>query len=408
MSWRAWGWAGAIIVIIACLCEYRPGGFTWQPNDSIHPLHALAWLGAVECLILLERWRRAGRGSLTKQSLIVGAVAFAALCSLPVIMLTSTGQASGDADLLAAEVARLPEPVGAINFGAWLRRDGLSLAFCATVLPALGVLVAGALLAFRRSTPRHFPALAFTAGPLLVALGCAIFHLRWWNAVDAAATCALVAIVCAFESLAANGTKKWLGLGGFGVTLIPGLLLVRPWPAGVADRGLNSDELQAVVERDLAHWLVREAGDENPVVLTPPDLSDALAYFGGVRVIASGAPKNDAGFTATSRIMSASIRTEAAALVANRTITRTHSALVGPRLRGNGAPRPACAGGSSAASHLEERRLGHWDVPSWLRPVAYHLPENSGFETFRVAAFAVDDEVDEKPPGVASPTILWK
>jgi hypothetical protein len=48
--WRIWAWSGGATVLLAYLAEYAPDHMGGWRMDSIHPLYALAWIGAGELL----------------------------------------------------------------------------------------------------------------------------------------------------------------------------------------------------------------------------------------------------------------------------------------------------------------------------------------------------------------------
>jgi hypothetical protein len=51
LPWRAWAVAGGVTALGAYLIEFAPAYLWHWQLSSIHPLYALAWLGAGEILV---------------------------------------------------------------------------------------------------------------------------------------------------------------------------------------------------------------------------------------------------------------------------------------------------------------------------------------------------------------------
>jgi hypothetical protein len=393
LPWRAWGWAGALVLFAGWLLEFGPT--RWDPAvASLHPLHGLAWLGLGELLHQASVWPRGGKKFPAARGLVLTLLALGAVVALPTVrLLAENGRFLADHPL-ATELVNLPNGVRASSTGAWLRRDGAGGVFLATVLPLLFVAL-GVRLAFARAVPLAARrALVLALGPVLVALIPAWQQLSWWNGFGAAFIVLLVATAAAAEaSPGAAGHWRWRGLAV--VVFLPGFFLL-PQPAG--SRGedpLAEHEVLALVERDLAHWLVHQHGREPTVVFTTPGLTEALAYYGNLKGIASYDPANDAGWAAAVRIASSGTATESTALLESRQVTHLLLPSWDPTLQrlaqqGRHLPPDAPVPADSLVAKLEG-----WYIPPWLRLMPYHTPSDMGSGSYFVQVLAVQPETDD-------------
>jgi hypothetical protein len=144
-----------------------------------------------------------------------------------------------------------------------------------------------------------------------------------------------------------------------------------------------------LIYRHLAHWLASHSVDRGVAALGPPEISDALVFHGGCRVLISTAWECYDGQVAASRILSAPEATEAEAVLQSREITHvilTSWDKVLPLL----VREPKEPGRTTLYA-----RLQRWVLPPYLRPLPYHLPRTPGYEAEKVAVFKVTGAQDE-------------
>jgi hypothetical protein len=315
-----------------------------------------------EFLHQVARWPRGDKHVPGARDLVLTLLALAAVAALPAVrLLAEQGRFLSDHPL-AHELVNLPRGVRAASSGAWLRRDGLGGVVAATLLPLLVVAVAGLLVFSRDISLAARRALALALGPVLAGLALAWFQLGWWNGFGAALISLLVATAVAGESA--------------------------PGP-------LAENEVLALVERDLAHWLVHQHGREPTVVFTTPGLTESLAYYGSIKGITSYDPANDAGWAAAVRIASAGTGTEATALLESRQVTHLLLPSWDPTLgrlaqQGRQLPPDAPVPPDTLAAKLQS-----WNLPPWLRPMSYHTPADMGSGSFFVQVLAMQPEAEE-------------
>jgi hypothetical protein len=217
-------------------------------------------------------------------------------------------------------------------------------------------------------------------GPVLVAVAFACFQLRWWNAADSVLLAFLVA------SATVEFRRGWMWAGFAIVALLPGIVQLVPSLKSGSAIEFTRVEVEALLERGVAHWISDHAGPDGAVVLLPPDRTASWCFHGGFRGIGTANWENRDGLTATVRIVTATTAEQAQELVRQRGIT--HLVL------------PSWDPDLDAFAHWTLRNpddafimaLHHWALPPWLRPIPYTLPSVPGFEDRSVVILAVTDE----------------
>lgn len=388
LPWRHWALGGATTILGGYLIEYFPGYLGTLNLREVHPLYGVVWLGLGELLTRVGAFAQPGERRWNVRHIAATIAAVLTMAALPVAIVMA-----GPRDLFTADPAgtRLSHLAGgpvAETFWAWLWRDGITGTVAATCLPTLLLLAAGGLLLRSGMEQRQRTMLAVGLGAALVPLGFAVFRLREWQTVDAM----LLGLLVALAAAATHGGRPRLRLGALVaavlLVLTPGAILFTK--AAVADRRdpATGAEVTALIDRDLAHWLARQAGPGGAVVLAPPDLTASLIYHGGLSGIGTPSWENQAGFLAAMRIASASTADEALAVAQARNL----GYIVMPSWD-NFLEEYARLGSTDPQRSLVSL-LEHWRPPRWLRPVPYHLPQVAGFEDQSVAVFRVTEVQD--------------
>jgi len=392
LPWRLWGWSGGLACLAGWLLEYGPG--KWDATvGSIHPLHAVAWAGLGELLHLVSTWPRSEKKFPGWLPLAAGLLALAAVAALPVVrLLAEHGRFLSDHPL-AGELVNLPVGVRAASSGAWLKRDGLSGLFAATALPLLLVAL-GLFLVFSRKIPvAPRRALALALGPVLVALVLAWLQLSWWSGFGAMLVSLLVACAAAAET-APGAAGRWLWRGAAALVVLPGFFLL-PLPAGArGEDPLGENEVLALVERDLAHWLVHQHDREPTVVFTTPGLTESLTYYGNIKGITSYDPANASGWAAAIRLASSGTAAESTALLENRQVTHLLIPAWDPTLRRLAQLGRQLAPDAPVPPDSLVAKLESWNIPPWLRLMGYHTPSDMGSGSYFVQVLALQPETD--------------
>ena len=388
--WRMWAAGGATTTVAAYLVEYFPSHLGGWRLEAIHPLYAVAWVAGGELLARVPGLLMPGHSQWTRRKLLTTAGVVLLLAVLPIVLWWRGSRGFLAPEPLAAQLTRLPNGSVAANLGEWLSRDGFNAAFLATCLPLLLLVPVVRLLLARQTDARDRWALAVAAGPVAVAAGFACVQLRWWNALDAV----LLTLLAVGASTAVRTARnprmtRWLWSTGFALVLAPGLLLLVPRSKTQGSDAVTTGELEALIERDLAHWLATRTGASGATVLASPNLTASLIYHGGARGIGTPYRDNKDGIAAALRIAGATAQDEAMALVQRRQITHIVLASWDPFLEDYARLAPNKPESSLVAL------LQQWTAPRWLQAVPYTLPNIPGFEQQSVKVFEVVELQDD-------------
>jgi hypothetical protein len=391
LPWGWWGLCGSATSLLGYAIENLPDNLTLRFNAN-HPLFALSWLGASGLLAAATRWFGSGQTRPRRSSDFVKLALTVLLAIAAPAAIVWFGERSWLPDHPAS--TRLAGEAGGIaapNFAAWVTRDGFNAATWATVLPLLlAALALGVVFSPRNKDESRRASLVVALGPALLTAIAGWSQLRAWNFVDVAAL-ALGAVLVAEVNLTGGRALRRMGAVA-AIAAASGLL--RYWPRSHADAGASLSELevQGVIERDLAHWLARRAGDANAIVLAPPNLTVSLSFHGGLRGIGTLDPENHDGFAAATRMASATSWDEAATLLQQRDVAFIVMPSWDPFLQQYAQLGLRAALGTSRYEKSFVAELQRWNLPRWLRPVPYRLPNGSGFSDKSVAVFEIVPE----------------
>ena len=283
LPWRIWAAGGAAVTLAAYLCEYFPSHLGSWDVRAVHPLYGVAWLGWGQLLTAGALRIQGGRPSSRLREAGLALLAAAAIAALPAAVWLAHVRGLLSSDISVLRLTRLPNGVASKNLLAVIVREGFSPIVLGTLLP---VLLAGPAfwLLLRRTAglgPRC--AIAIAMGPVLMALGFALFQLSWWNGFDGALVALLAAVTAALHRGESPRLfrRAWLVLAA--LALIPGA--VQAWPHAETEdsNALVEPEVVGLIERDLARWLAAHAPPGGCVVLAPSGATTSLYYYGGLR-----------------------------------------------------------------------------------------------------------------------------
>lgn len=383
LPWRAWGVSGATASVAFWLFEFAPAHLGGWRLESNHPLLALAWWGAAELLAQFAAWRRTGRRPAGVWHWGGTVAAAGAFLALPIAIKLTAARVSASLATHPEQLTAGRGGISAESLAAWIGRDGFSAATWATLAPLAVVVTAIAMVVRARIDPARCVALLLGTGPAVALAVLACNHLHGWN-LFAGAALALGAVAAGSAGTLA-GRAGWVL--GAALVLGPSLGLLRPPPASLEAEVL-APEVDALVARDLAHWLAARSPEAGAVVLAPPSLSAGLIYYGGLRALSTPWWENQDGFGAAARIMGAASTDEALALAQRRQVTHLVLPSWDPSLET--AARLSGAEFDKTLAGL----LRQWLPPRWLRPLPYQLPGIAGLEGRSVHVFEVVEAQD--------------
>jgi tetratricopeptide (TPR) repeat protein len=165
------------------------------------------------------------------------------------------------------------------------------------------------------------------------------------------------------------------------LVLAPGAMLLTREARADRRSPATESEVAALIERDLSHWLARQAGPDGAVILAPPNLTTSLIYHGGLSGLGTPFWENKAGFVASMRIAAASSPDEAQALAQKRNL----GYIVMPSW--DDFLEEYARQGAADVQQTFVAFIQTWRPPRWLRPIPYHIPNVAGFEGQSVAIF---------------------
>ncbi|MBK8477599.1 MAG: hypothetical protein IPL39_15255 [Opitutaceae bacterium] len=395
-GWRTWGRTLGLGGLVLYLIDYFPG--EGLALEVLNPFYACAAWGLGEVLGFALPWA-AGRGRPAGWRAMVGLVAGAmALAAVPVALMMGDSAGCFAAELSSDRLCDLPGSIAAPSLSHGLIHLRLA-PFGAAALPVVGLGLAGVVLWYWRGGAARRPALALLAGPAVVFAGMACVQLAHCNALDAVVVLAGLALVATPRADAVEG-RRWLGVLAGLALLVPGIGLLAPGARQQSDAELTDIEMQGILERDLAQWLSTRASDGQAIVLTAPDLAAALSHYGGLRVVNSLAWENKDGFSGAVRIARSSTAEEALALIQQRGLTHLVLPSWNRLLDDFISLRSPTGEGSPVLPDCFLSRLRRWDLPAWLQPLTYHIPESALYPGEFVMVLAVVEE-QEEPLAVA-------
>jgi len=389
LPWRTWALGGSVTVLAGYLAEFFPGHLGGWQLETIHPLYGLAWIGCGELLARGIAWIRGGKPSWAATDLCRIALAAVAIAALPAAMAIAHDAGFLAAGAASTRLAKLTDGPVATSLLDWVIQDGVTPAVWITLVPLI-LLIPGAWMLVRRATPTGVRMmLGLALGPSLVALVFACRHLDWWGVCDATLLVLGVAGAAAWAPAAPSPAVRWVWTSLMGLACLPGAVQLFPAGGAAADGRVTEAEVNELMDRDLAHWLAREAGPPGAMILAPPAETASLRYYGGLRGLTTPDPENRAGFIAAARIVSATTAEEALELIRRRGVTHILIPSWDPSLD----DYARWGLGQVDGSFIEG--LHRWGLPSWLQPIPYQYPTIPGLEPRSVIVLAVVEEQDD-------------
>ncbi len=384
-AWQRWGRVGAALSVGFYLLENFPDrlGLRLEAN---HPLYSLAWWSAGEAMAAVLVWRTEQRGVKWLWPRLAGWGTGVLIA--PFIVWVKGVAVFGPLDPFLARIHESIhefEPLSAAIDRAGWKPYGDQLWAVALIL-VLSVV----WLVRKPSVAERMLAACVGAGALAAtALG---FYQNRWLLTASGAQIVLVLVLVV-------GVTARLRPGWRGVAFVAaGALFYTPGPWMLATerrlvervRDVQLGETMQLLYRDVAGALRRAGADGSSVVLSNPNASVGVGYYGRLRTVGTLYWENRDGLRAAAEIFGARDDAEAAARVHAHGITHvvlfsSYDFLAEYSYALQGGLRPVDAGKGFGHRLLYEHR-----VPVWLRPIDYAVPAPLAPLGFKVAIFAVD------------------
>jgi hypothetical protein len=356
--WRLWSRLGALISIVAYLVEYAPSHFGMRLEVN-HPLYALAWLGGGELVAWIIEHRAAIRPPLWR---VVVAVLVVAAPLIAIVVGRSHVFLPSD-----PTVARLHDFIDEFASFFGMARRG-RMPFVERHLLALALLLP-VLLVFRQGRRRPQLLFASIVALALAALGC--WQIRWWLPASGAELCLLLA-AAAITAEAWSPRARWIGIGIIGVVFVEqSIARTALTRRNVAQASVTDADAMQPLFRDVAVALRHSQPTGRITLLSSPDASSAISYFGGFASIGTFYWENRDGLAAAAGMLTA--RSDADALARLRARGVTHLALfsTGNFLDAYLASIHPGATPDESRQTFGSRVLFQRHVPRWLRAIPF-------------------------------------
>jgi tetratricopeptide (TPR) repeat protein len=381
-AWQRWGRVGGGLSLGFYLLENFPDrlGLRLEVNN---PQYALAWWAAGEAMAAVLTWRKESRSAswLVKRLGVWSAVLVAA----PVVLWIKGASVFLPLDPF---VGRIHESIHEFN-PVWVevKRAGWG-AYADQVWILAGLLVLAGFGFMRKRSPGQGMLLSLSGILAFAALALGMFQNRWL--LTASASVVLLGVLLTV-------TLRWR----VWAVLVAGVVLFGAGPWTLAKERLHVERVRDVqlgetvqlLYRDIAGALRKAGADERSIILSDPNASVALGYYGGLRTLGTLYWENRDGLLAAAELLDATDDATVAARVHVRGIT--HIALVSSydfQDEYHYALHGGNRSGEKAMAGLGHRLLYEHKVPVWLRPLNYRVPAELTSLGFKVALFAVDFE----------------
>jgi hypothetical protein len=384
-AWRHWGRVGAGLSTGLYVLENFPDrlGLRLEAN---HPLYALAWWGAGEAMSAVLAWRHEGRGQGWLGLRLAGWGVFVA--TAPVVVWKGGAGVFAPLDPFLARIHHsihefMPVWTDVARTGWGAYRDQV------WVIAAVLFLAVVWLVRSRSSDERKVAGAALIVALAAVVPG--VFQNRWLLTASAPVI-ALAAVMAAGWAGRVSGARQVAVVLGMGA----GLFAVGPWTLAKERlhvervRDVQLGETMQLLYRDIAGALRKAGANEESVVLSDPNASVGVGYYGRLRTVGTLYWENRDGLLAAAEILGSHDDAAAGARVYARGIRYVVMVSSYDFLAEYTYALHGGTGTQRENETLGYRLLHRHQVPVWLRPLNYRVPAPLAPLGFKVAVFAVD------------------
>ena len=396
--WRSWGLAGCLSSLFFYALEYLPSATGWRLEVN-HPLHALAWLAAVD--LLARVLRRLFTGELFANGTPAD-LSRLALSLIVVILPPAMAMARPDLFFVVSDKFLLAlhkeyinefQPLWVILFSDESPLFYLLTTFVWPLVVLLGV----PLLLLREGVSSVWRGLAgFVFCPLAIMQSLAFSQVRWQGmATGLWMTEVLILVAATLHHRLTDSLPRWR----LAVLAVFAILALVWHPQGVFRNALaasvSQDQLPkncapTVLLRDVAHRFLQSSPHRLPVVLAGPNSSTELSYYGHIRTLGTLYWENVEGLKRAARIFAAPDAKEALHLIQEAGVT--HILVATWDDFGMDYVKLLEQSGEISEAPPEpfvKSLLDGAEPPDWIRPLYYPVPATFGLDGAEVRIFAV-------------------
>jgi len=362
-AWRLWGAIGAAASLGFYAIEYFPQHMALRLEVN-HPLHSIAWLAAGELA--------ARRGERVARDAFAWAWPWIALAALPVTVLVGGVNVLSFTDPFVARLhARHIEefaPLWTVVTEVY-PDEGLGVVFMEAI-PLFASVATMAL--WRRRSP---PALVFATIVAAALVAMALWQSRWRLNAAAGEVALLAVLIDAWTGTRPVRVRAGVVVAAVALLFAPGAYeRYSVMSSSVAKRRVNTLDAFMPLARDIAATLRASQPKGDIILLTSPDPSTQIGYYGRFKTLGTLYWENGEGLKAAAAMFSARDDGQAEGLLRSRRVT--HIVLVSR----NNFIREYYRLLHPEATDAEVDRCFGWRLikgqppPPWLEPIPYDVP----------------------------------
>jgi len=383
-TWRTWGRVGGAASFFFYIIEYFPNhlGLRMEPNN---PFFALAWWGGGELIAFLGEWWVGARDARPNWRRV--GLGIVAVCLAPLIIAIGGTRVFVVIDPFLAQLHRqyiqefLPLWRSIAGTG-WKTFFSVVGAENIPLLVGVGVLIARGR---RASIVIWFSTLA-----AVIFTAMAWAQSRWLLNASGSQVALAGLLLCWLVGSQRNVIRWSVGIVAVSLLFLPGAVTrITGGLKDLRERRVSPKDAQSALWRDIAAT-IRQSQPQGPItLLTSPNSSTSVGYFGRFKTLGTLYWENSAGLKAAASILAARNQDEAAVLVKKHGIT--HIAVISEEHFIDSYYRLLHPG----ATDEEVKKcfglqiLIDRSIPTWLRMIPYKAPDDLAQLNVNVMLFKV-------------------
>jgi tetratricopeptide (TPR) repeat protein len=369
--WRTWGRVGAVSSLFFYLLEYFPRhmGLRMEVN---HPFYSLAWLGGGELIAQFgERWLDPSRRWTEGRRLIVPV---AAVLVAPLTIIIGGTKVFVVMDPFLSRLHRI-HIQEFLPLWTSFRGLGWNVFFSVVGLENVALIAGVVLLAIQR---RRLPIILwFATAAAIVFTAQAWMQSRWLLNASGSQVCLAILLVGFFTVRTKLATRWIVAALVVGVVFLPhAVTRITGGLADVKARRVGPKDANSVLFRDVAMVIRASQPSGEIVLLTSPNSSTGIGYYGGFKTLGTLYWENNDGLKSAAAILSAQTPEEAATLIKKHGVT--HIAMISEE--NFVEPYYRLLHPDAAVEDVKKcfgyRLLVDRVIPPWLQMIPYAVPED--------------------------------